>query len=41
MDTYNKIDDELSDMWMYCCLIIVGKWNFGLIYQDYNNIDMK
>jgi hypothetical protein len=34
MDTYDKINDGLGDMWMYCCLSNADKWGCGLIYQD-------
>jgi hypothetical protein len=34
MDTYDKINDGLGDMWMYHCLLNVDKWGCGLIYQD-------
>jgi hypothetical protein len=34
MDIYNKINDELGDMWMYCCLIFVARWGCELIYWN-------
>jgi hypothetical protein len=28
MSTYNKINDELGYMWMYYCLVFVGRWGY-------------
>jgi hypothetical protein len=36
MDTYNKINDGLGEMWMYYRPLIMVKWGYELIYWNKN-----